>query len=146
MRAAKPILHGRDHAPGGADPISGLGPGGVIAEWNSNLPITTGNGPVRQVPYDSDGGSLSFLLDQAYFRIETPQLTAISVRIESSPGGNSVFVPTTVATLTIAAGNYEPSSYPAISSSVASGDLLRIVYVAVANPTVFDVQIWGGTV
>lgn len=140
---AKLALHGRNHGPGGSDPIPDIGGGvsGVIAEWNANLPISTGTGPVRQVP---TGGP--FLLDSAYFRIETPQLVSIQVRIESSPSGEAAFTPTTVATLTIPAGNYEPTSYPAISSTVASGDLLRIVYVAVGTSTVFDVQIWGGTV
>ncbi len=130
----------------GLEATKGGGVSGVIAQWNGNLPIATGTGPVRQVPYDADGSSLTFLLDQAFFRIETPQLVPIQVTIQSSPGGNSVFTPTTVATLTIPAASYEPASYPAISSSVVSGDLLRIVYVAVGTPTVFEVQIWGGVV
>lgn len=34
MKQARPILHGRDHAPGGADPIPGLnGGGGGELEW-----------------------------------------------------------------------------------------------------------------
>ena len=54
---SKPIIHGRDHAPGGADPISGLG--GEVT-WED---VGSGVSPFAGIQFDTDntGGWLGII-------------------------------------------------------------------------------------
>jgi hypothetical protein len=140
--------HGANHSPGGSDPIPGVGSGGsgarkMVAFWAGSLPTIAGtDGLVIRVPYDADGSSFSFTLTRAFARIETSQTAAVVFRLEKSPGGG-VFTPTTVDTVTVAAGDYDQED-TGLSAAVSSGDLLRLVYVTVVGTLpVFEVELVG---
>lgn len=125
---------------GGASPIPAGS--GIIITWNGYVPIAAGNSTVRHVPSDQDGNSVSFTLFGVYARIETAQDSAVNFRLESSPGGNSAFSPTTLTTVGVSAGNYEGTA--TFSSDVTTGDLVRLVHTAVpVVPCFFEVQILG---
>lgn len=131
---SKPVLHGRDHAIGGADEIPGLAAGGgtakLLATWAGALPTALGNGLVWRVPFNSDGTTFTFTLTRAFARVESALTASISFRLEKSGGGDVPFSPTTITTITIPAGDYETEN-TGLTTTVTSGDLLRLVYTAV---------------
>lgn len=161
--AQRPIIHGGDHGPGGADPLrssgatsgdaivsdgaggiswgAASGPKQVLATWGGTLPATTGTGQVWRVPYASDGSSYTFSLVRAFARLDDPVGGTVTFRIEKSAGGGA-FSPTTVTTLTIAAGDYDDED-TSFTVSVTSGDLLRIAFVAVSGTPIYSVQLIG---
>ncbi len=123
-----------------ANPASGGGGAKkLLVCWGGNLPSVTGPGLVWRVPFDADGSSFTFDLATAFARIETPGVSPVTFRIESSPGGEVAFTPTTITSLVLSAGEYEEDDN--LSGSVDSGDLVRLVYVAVGTTTKFQVEL-----
>jgi hypothetical protein len=145
-RRANIVRHGANHAPGGSDPIAGLGGGGaktLLACWGGALPIATRTGIVWRVPFAGDGSSLSFTITEAFARLEVPRPTAVSFRLEKSAGGEAVFTASTITTLTVVAGDYEQDT-TGLAVAVDSGDLVRVVYTAVATiSTGYQVELTG---
>jgi hypothetical protein len=128
--------------PAAAGGGGGGGPTGLLATWTGLMPPVTGNGTERRVPYNADGTSLTFTLNSCWARVEPSGSFNSGFRLEKSPGGNSAFVPTTIATVSITAGNYEASA-GAFTVTVSSGDVLRLVYTAVGSPINYEVQLEG---
>lgn len=130
----KPINHGRDHAPGGADPIPGLSGGGGARQlgvgWSGPYPLSVLTGAVWKVPL-VDGASVTFDLSRLLFRLEQPGTGTTTVRVEKASGGDVAFSPTTVTTLSLTGGSDYENSTTSSLGSVSSGDLLRIVWTAV---------------
>lgn len=114
----------------------------IIVNWGGSIPSTTGNGLVWRVPFDNDGSSFSFDLAYAFARIESTYGADISFRVETAPGGEVSFSPTTVTTLTIPSGEYEDEN-TGLSATVVSGDLLRIVFLTIAGGRTYEVQLIG---
>jgi hypothetical protein len=113
------------------------------AGWTGPYPLNILTGAVWKVPR-IDGAAMTFDLTRMLFRLESPGTTTTTVRVEKSAGGG-VFsaTPTTVGTLTLTAGSYETSTASGLGT-VTSGDLLRIVWVAVGtNARGYLVQIEG---
>jgi hypothetical protein len=116
----------------------------ILACWAGPLPIATGAGLVWEVPYDSDGSTLTFTLNRAFARIESTQPSSVQIAVEKSAGGSS-FSASTVTTLTIAASSYETTN-TGLSTSVSSGNLLRISFVSLPGSTPqpnFTVEVIG---
>ncbi len=114
----------------------------ILVCWAGSTPTVTGNGLVWRVPFDADGSSFTFDLATAFARIESLSGSAVSFRLEKSPGGEVAFTPTTVATVIVAAGDYEQQDV--VSDAVDSGDLVRLVFAAVpATSTKFQVELLG---
>lgn len=137
-------LHGRDHRPGGPDPIPGGlggGPLHMVASWTGPLPEAAENGAVWRIPYLS-GDPVTFDLTRAFVRIEVPGGATTSVDIEKSPAG--AFVASTIASLSIPAGNYSDQETAGLGS-VDSGELVRIAWTALgaAEGIPFTVELEG---
>lgn len=114
----------------------------IMACWSGNLPSVTGNGYVWRVPFNANGTSFSFLFTIAFMRLETTPDSPTQVRIEKSPSGGA-FTPTAITTLAVTPGNYE-NQITGLSVSGNSGDLLRIVFVAVpVTSSVYQVELTG---
>lgn len=86
----KPPLHGRDHLPGGSDPIPGIGPGAVTNDWVlATTPLGTVSSGVGEVQagfsyisYQTDNGSV-FAVNTggAYDTISMLQVGSYLVRV-----------------------------------------------------------------
>lgn len=121
---------------------TGSGPKKILFCWSGSLPTVIGNGIVWRVPFNSDGSSFTFTLSRAFARIEDTYTSGTSFRLEKSAGGNVAFSGSTITTLTVAAGAYEVE-VTGLSTSVVSGDLVRIVFTSVGAVTKFDVELLG---
>jgi hypothetical protein len=145
-RRANITRHGYNHAPGGSDPIPGGGGGGakkLLVCWGGALPTVAGTGLVWRIPYDSDGSTLTFTLARAFARVEAPYTTAVTFTLEHSSGGDIAFSASTITTVTIPVGDYE-TDVTGLSTTVSSGDLVRLVYTAVGSvSTNFQVELLG---
>jgi hypothetical protein len=106
----------------------------ILAPWAGAVPSATGNGLEWSVPFDADGSSFTFDLALALARLTATYTSPVQFRIESSPGGQVAFTPTTVVTLTVAPGDYESPLTATAAVSVASGDVLRLVFAALGPP------------
>ncbi len=124
--------HARTHLAGGSDPIIGLSGGARLfgAGWSGPYPLNILTGAVWKVPL-VDGASVTFNLTRLVFRLENPGLGTTTVRVEKSTT-TGVFTPTTVETISLAAGAYEATDTTGLGS-VTSGNLLRIVWTAVGT-------------
>ncbi len=127
------------HAPsGGGEANEVLG---VVAEWTGPLPTAVGYSLEHMVPYDQDGNSLDFTLSDMYAYLNATYASGTTFVIEKSPSGDAAFVPTTVGTITVAASHYYNTG--TCSSSVSSGDRLRINFTALGAAANYIVQIIG---
>lgn len=137
MSRKQHVMHGRDHTATGADPIPGIGEGGggphqLGVGWVGPYPLVVLTGAVWKVPL-VDGAATTFDLTRLLLRLESPGTGTTTVRVEKSSGGDVAFSPTTVGTLSLTGGSdYEVSTSSSLGS-VSSGDLLRIVWVAVGT-------------
>lgn len=132
-----------------ADGGGGGGGGGttlrkLLLSWGGLVPSVLGNSTVWRVPYDTTGSSFTFTLTRAYIRVELPSVNPTSVRLEKSAGGDVLFSPTTITSLSVSgAGDYE-QEVTSFSTSVSSGDLVRLVFTAVgAEAAVYEVELIG---
>ncbi len=115
----------------------------LLVCWGGALPTVTGNGLVWRIPYDSDGSTLTFTLASAFARIEGTSANSVVFVIEKASGGDVAFSASTVTTITVLAGDYE-SENTGLSTSISSGDLVRLVFSAVAvSPVNFNVELIG---
>src|SRR5262245_30493501 len=140
---------GVNHRPAGPDPIpnwptGGGGPKTLVAVWGGSLPEAVATGLVWRVPYAGDGSSLSFSLDRAYARLETPVAGDVEFTLEHSAGGEAAFSASTIVVLTVPASEYEEEDAAFTPVTVDSGDLLRINYTAVGGTAIFHVELTGG--
>lgn len=131
----RPVIHGHDHRPGGPDPIPGLTGGGATtrvfgAGWAGPYPLNVLQGATWKVPL-VEGASMTFDLTRMLARLETPGTTSTTVHVEKSTGGGA-FSGSTVGSITLTAGSYEGTDTTSLGS-VASGDLLRIVWDTVGT-------------
>ena len=166
----KPILHARDHGPGGADPLSssgqpagqtivsdgsggiewgagggGGGPSSLIAFWSGLLPPITGVGQTVVVPSDPDDGPLDFSITILRARVDSPSASVpVEFRIQHSAGGGA-FTGSTVGDVTVAASTYEAET-TGLSFAVSSGELLRITYLAVGPLSNYYVHVLANIV
>lgn len=138
--ARKPILHGRDHGPGGADPIPGLDTAThVLALWQGSLPGSAGAGAVWRVP-EVNATGLVFALSFAYLRLETAGAGTTTVQLQKQTG---IGPWTTITTLSVAAGAREDTDTTGLGS-VSSGDLLRINWTALGSSgSPYTIQLEG---
>jgi hypothetical protein len=113
----------------------------IVAAWQGDIPAASATGAVWRVPY-LDGSPATFTLSRAYARVETVGGAATSVRIEKSAAG--AFSPTTVTTVTIAAGSNEQEVTTSLGT-VSSGQLLRIVWATVGAVSPYTVELEGTT-
>lgn len=116
---------------------------GITVNWSGGIPGAASTGTTLRVP-ELSGASHTWTLTKAYLRIETPGVGATTVVIEKmSPDSNATWTTaTTVATLTVTgASSYETTG--TISSSVTTGDLLRIRFTSVSATGLFTVEATG---
>lgn len=137
--ARKPIIHGRDHAPGGADPITPWPTGGEggpkigLAFFNGNsFPAEGSYSPEVRVPFDTDGSSMSFDLAELWARRGTTSSGGTTFRLLVYTG-TGAFSGTTVADVTIAAGDNEATSTTFSVGTVSSGDKLRLYFLSLGS-------------
>lgn len=115
----------------------------LMQVWGGEIPASTGPGQVFVVPYASGDVSVAFALTRAVFRLETPGTTGdTELTVQRSPGGGA---PTwsTIATLTLALGEYEVTDTGISDFTATSGQLLRINWVtldAVAASPLIQVE------
>lgn len=121
-------------------PAAGGGVRQLTASWTGTTPDELGAGATWRVPTVDGGTVITFDLGYAFARIEDTDATDTEVVIEASSGG--AFAP--LVTLTIAAGDNEATG-SAAPATVSSGDLLRIVWAALAADlgTLYTVQLEG---
>lgn len=133
MRYARPVLHGRDHVAGGADPIPGLGTtGGFETLFNVAGALSTLTGNMRW-----------------YARFDG-EITEVYVSVGTAPTGSGTTVRlnkngSSLGTVTIAAGSNTNSFTPA-SPTFVIGDYFTVDITAVGSTTPgsdLDVQIIG---
>lgn len=132
-RQAKPILHGRAHAPGGSDEIPGLGSSTRVlgAGWFGPYPLNIIQGATFVVP-EVEGAAMTFDLTRILFRLSTPAVSGdTTMHVEKSAGGGA-FAGSTIGGVTLAAGAYEGTDTTSLGS-VTSGDLLRLVWDTVGS-------------
>lgn len=116
---------------------------GITATWGGSMPTALSSGTTLRVP-ELSGASHTWTLTKLYFRLETPGASTSTVVIEKmSPDANSTWTTaTTVGTLTVTGtSSYETSA--TVSSSVTTGDLLRIRFTAVSATGLFTVEATG---
>jgi hypothetical protein len=124
--------------------LGGGGGGELEAFWWGNLaPVSVGPaGGIWSVPY-LEGASVTFNVVRTYFRFEVASTAGTyTVALQKSPAGG-VFTPTTLDTLSLAAGVHEVT-HTGSFGTVSSGDLLRVNWTAVgSNAQVFTIQLEG---
>lgn len=130
-----------ERSPGGG---GGSVSGELLALWYGlNLPLATGAaGGVWSVPYVG-GSSVTWNIARAKFRLETPSTSGgYTIEIQRSPGG-SVFTPTNIISLSLAAGAHEVEVTSGFGvTTVTSGQLLRVFWqVLGSNAQNFTVQL-----
>jgi hypothetical protein len=114
----------------------------VTAVWVGPLPTVTGPGLEVTVPL-FEGASLTFTLERMFTRLSVLPVGTTTFRMEKSVGGG-LFVPVTVASSSHTTSDYEKTVTSFSSSTVTSGDILRLYYVAVAGSGgLYQVQLQG---
>ena len=114
----------------------------ILGSWQGTMPATLGTGVEVRVP-KLRGSSVTWQLAEAWARVTIPDAGLAPIfRIEKSAGGGA-FSASTVSTLTIAAGSYETTD-SGVATTVTSGDLLRITFLALgSSATAYTVQLAG---
>ena len=121
---------------GGTD----VDPHGIIASWAGSYPLVAGPGVVWVVP-EFNGASQTFTLTKATARIETSGVGTASIVFEKSSGGGA-FSAVAIVTVSITSGQNQASQ--TISTTVTTGDLLRIRFsTAAVTPTLYSAEIQG---
>lgn len=135
-------MHGRDHLPGGADPIPGGGGAKIIGfGWFGPYPLNIIQGATFVVP-EVEEASMTFDLTRILFRLNTPGTTSTTMHVEKSSGGGA-FSGSTVGGVTLTAGTYEGEDTTSLGT-VTSGDLLRLVWDTVGvNARDYTVEVEG---
>lgn len=108
--------------------ITGSPKSELLAVWAGPLPTITGAGLEFTVPRYR-GAVIVFPLARAFSRLSVLPVGSCSFRIERSVGGG-LFVATAVVTLTHTTSDYEKTN-TSLAGSVTSGDIVRLVFVAV---------------
>ncbi len=110
--------------------------------WGAVPPLVTTIGPgVWSVPFIA-GGSVTYTISRAYFRLETAStLGTYSVKFQKSAAG--VFTPTDIVTVSLAAGANDVTVTGGFGvATVSSGDLLRIDWTGIgANALDYTLQL-----
>lgn len=114
-----------------------------IFSWGGTVPTSLGLATVWEVPYDTDGTSFALTIQRATARIEIPGAGDTTFSVLKSAGGDAAFSssPSTVSTVTVAAGHYRQIA-TGIGFAINSGDLLALDFSAVgAAGAPFTVQV-----
>lgn len=127
MKAAKPIIHGRDHAPGGADPI----PASTVAQFDIKIvddstALTTGDGKfIFAVPSDLDGGTLSAV---AAYVTTVSSSGAPNIQVRNITTGFDML--STAITIDVSEFTSYTAATPAVidgsHDTVSTGDLIAV--------------------
>jgi hypothetical protein len=113
-----------------------------IATWAGTIPAVAGHFFTWRVP-KVDGVDKTFDLESLFARVEELPAGVVQFRVDKSPGGGA-FTPTTVDSVSLS-GEYEEEN-TSVSSTVTSGQLLRLWFVQVGGEGQFHVQLSGSEV
>lgn len=114
----------------------------VLACWSGRVPtLSSSQGIVWRVPYDTDGSTFSLTAKRAHVRQEELQSIDQTFRFAMASGGDvAVASPTTISDVTISAGHYDHEN-TGLTTAVSSGDLLILYYQTTGNNQPFSAEL-----
>lgn len=113
----------------------------VIFSWSGSIPTLASVTVEHRVPYNEvTGASMTFTIERLYSRLSQLPSGTVAFRAEKSPGGNSAFIPTTIASNSHSSSDYE-KEITGIGGTVSSGDVVRIAITDVGGAGSYSIQL-----